>query len=764
MTAPPSAGAEPRIAHGPLRPVELATAAVLGGVTVGLVTIGSVVPYAAALNLVAAVPMGLLAQRYRLRAILGATVAATLVSFVAAGLVPAATVVSSATIGGIIGTVKRRRRGLITVLFLSSLAGLIWAAFSVGMLYLFAASRRLVFDNVRNIAQGIDHMLSRQPQLESLGNGVVSVTDSVLSWWWLYIGGGVFLGVVMTAAFSWFVLGSVLDRLEWLPGRDRLDAPADTRAVAPVPVRLRGVSFRYPGARADALSDIDLSVEIGEFVAVVGHNGSGKSTLTRLLAGLPPTGGTVERPGSAGLGVIGGTALVLQRPESQTLGVLVADDVVWGLPAEAARAVDVEALLCEVGLSGLGGAETATLSGGQQQRLAVAAALARDPALLVADEATSMIDPDGRRELVALLAGLPARHRMAVVLVTHHEADAAAAERVIHLSGGRQVDHLPAWPRPVRNLRRSPIGEPLLELRDVRHTYNRGTPWTATALRGVNLTVHRGETLLVVGGNGSGKSTLAWIMAGLVVPTTGSCRLCDYTGSRPVHKRIGAVELAFQHSRLQLQRQTVGAEIEDWGGHGTGSGAVGRALDAVGLDRAMASRSIEELSGGQAKRVVLAAIVASRPQVVVLDEPLAGLDPEGRAEVVELLARLRDSGLTLIVISHDVADMESVCDRTVHLQSGLILESLPAVATAADSSADATGAPAVAPPGPAEPVLGPPADGDGRGETGIAGPRSEPMQPGTNGTTDGGRPETDRARGTQRRSRGRHGDALGGAR
>ncbi|WP_083903669.1 ATP-binding cassette domain-containing protein [Nocardia cerradoensis] len=759
MTAPPSAGAEPRIAHGPLRPVELATAAVLGGVTVGLVTIGSVVPYAAALNLVAAVPMGLLAQRYRLRAILGATVAATLVSFVAAGLVPAATVVSAATIGGIIGTVKRRHRGLITVLCLSSLAGFIWAAFSVGMLFLFAASRRLVFDNVRNIAQGIDHMLSRQPQLESLGNGVVSVTDGVLAWWWLYIGGGVFLGVVFTAVFSWFVLGSVLDRLEWLPGRDRLDAPADTRAVAPVPVRLRGVSFRYPGARADALTDIDLSVEIGEFVAVVGHNGSGKSTLTRLLAGLPPTGGTVERPGSAGLGVVGGTALVLQRPESQTLGVLVADDVVWGLPAEAARAVDVEALLCEVGLSGLGGAETATLSGGQQQRLAVAAALARDPALLVADEATSMIDPDGRRELVALLAGLPARHRMAVVLVTHHEADAAAADRVIHLSGGRQVEHLPAWPRPVRNPRRCPIGEPLLELRDVRHTYNRGTPWAATALRGVNLTVHRGETLLVVGGNGSGKSTLAWIMAGLVVPTTGSCRLCDYTGSRPVHKRIGAVELAFQHSRLQLQRQTVGAEIEDWGGHGTGSGAVGRALDAVGLDRAMASRSIEELSGGQAKRVVLAAIVASRPQVVVLDEPLAGLDPQGRAEVVELLARLRDSGLTLIVISHDVADMESVCDRTVHLQSGLILESLPAVAAAADSPADTAGAPAAS-PGPAEPVVGPPADGDGRGEAGIAGTRSEPVQAGT----DGARPEPDRARGRKRHSRGRHGDALGGAR
>jgi energy-coupling factor transport system ATP-binding protein len=377
----------------------------------------------------------------------------------------------------------------------------------------------------------------------------------------------------------------------------------------------------------------------------------------------------VRRPGSAGLGRLGGTALVLQRPESQTLGVLVADDVVWGLSADLAAEVDVEGLLSEVGLAGMGGKETATLSGGQQQRLAVAAALARRPALLIADEATSMIDPDGRGELVELLAGLPNRHPMAVVLVTHHEADAAAADRVVHLSGGRTVAHLPAWPRPARAARRRPMGEPVLELRDVRHTYNRATPWEAPALHGVDLSVRQGEALLVVGGNGSGKSTLAWIMAGLIEPSSGRCEL----RGKPVGKQIGGVGLAFQHSRLQLQKQTVGAEIADWGGRATGSGAVGRALDAVGLDRSLAARSIEELSGGQAKRVVLAAIVASHPQVVVLDEPLAGLDPEGRADIVELLARLRDAGLTLIVISHDVADMAAVCDRTVHLRSGRIL-------------------------------------------------------------------------------------------
>jgi len=646
----------------------------MAGVTVGLVVVGTVVPIAAALNLVAAVPLGLLAHRYRVRTLFTATVAAALVTFVVAGLVPAFATLSMATIGGIVGIVKRRGGGLPAVFGLSVLAGLAWSATSVGVLLVFSRTRELLFVTIRNTSEGVQRIIDKQPRLHGLSHTIGSITDLVLHWWWLYVLGGVLVGMIATAMFSWFALGSVLDRLTWLPGRDQLDAPPDDRPVAPLPVTLTRASFRYPGARTDALSEIDITISVGEFVAVVGHNGSGKSTLTRLLAGRPPTGGAVDRPGSAGLGLLGGTALVLQRPESQTLGVQVADDVVWGLPPELAERVDVESLLGEVGLDGMGTTETATLSGGQQQRLAVAAALARRPALLIADEATSMIDPDGRRDLVALLTRLPRRHPMAVVLVTHHEADAAAADRVIHLSGGRQVDRLPAWPRPARNRRRSRMGEPLLELRGVRHTYNRGTPWAATALHGVDLTVRRGEALLIVGGNGSGKSTLAWIMAGLIAPSEGRCELRDFGGARPVAKRIGAVALAFQHSRLQLQRQTVAAEIEDWGGQGTGSAAVGKALDAVGLDRAVASRSIEELSGGQAKRVVLAAIVASRPQVVVLDEPLAGLDPQGRAEVVELLARLRDSGLTLIVISHDVEDMSAVCDRTVHLRSGSIPE------------------------------------------------------------------------------------------
>ena len=490
--------------RGPLRPIELATGAVLGAVSVTLVVIAAVVPFAAALQLLAAVPFGVLAHRHRIRAVVAATVATLAVGFVAGGTSVVMSLMSCAVLGGIVGHVKRRRRGLGLMLLYSTVAALASAAFAVGLLLVFTNTRILFLDTVRDTARGMSDVAGRLPALEPAAQWFADAATSVVDWWWVWIGASAIAGVYIGAIFAWFVLGTVLDRLADLPGDDHLDAPTDPRPVAPLPVHLRDVSYRYPGARRDALSGVNLDVDRGEFVAIVGHNGSGKSTLARVLAGRPPTTGTLTRPGAPGLGEFGGTALVLQRPESQTLGVLVADDVVWGLPVDAE--VDVAGLLHEVGLDGLAQRETASLSGGQQQRLAVAAALARRPSLLIADEATSMVDPDGRRELVDLLASLPARHDMAVVLITHQESEAAAADRVIHLAAGRTVDHLPDWaPALGTTIPRTSDSEPLLRLTDVQHTYLAGTPWATTALHGVDLTVHRGEGVLVVGGNGSGQ-------------------------------------------------------------------------------------------------------------------------------------------------------------------------------------------------------------------------------------------------------------------
>ncbi|WP_424809605.1 ATP-binding cassette domain-containing protein [Rhodococcus sp. 27YEA15] len=644
----------------------------MAGFTVALSVIATVVPLASALNLVAAVPMGIVAQRFRIRAVIASGVAATAVAFVAAGTGSASTVALCALLGGMIGAVKRHGLGFVSALTASLIVGPALALLSVAILWILEPLRTLMLNTLENTARGVSALLKRSPALVGAAEWIETSVGTAVHYWWAWVAGSVALGIVISTVVSYFVLGAVLDRLAALPSSDPLESDADSRPVDPLPLTLENAGFTYPGAPTPALTNIDLTVDRGEFVAVVGHNGSGKSTLTRLLAGRRPTTGSVVRPGSAGLGRHGGTAVVLQRPESQILGTRVADDVVWGLPPDSVP--DVDALLTEVGLGGMGMRETSSLSGGEMQRLAVAGALARRPALLIADEATAMVDRAGREELVTLLADLPRRHPMAVVLVTHHHCDTRGADRVVQLHQGTRIEHQPSWmtsayAAPAR--RPWPVStRPVLELADVSHTYNHRTPWARQALSGVNLTVNEGDGILVLGGNGSGKSTLAWVMAGLTTPSHGTAL---YEGT-PIAKQIGEVGLTFQHSRLQLQRRTVAEDIEAAGGPEIGSLQVSWALDAVGLDRHLAGRSIDQLSGGQMRRVVLAGLLVRKPRLLILDEPLAGLDPPGRQEIMNVVSWIRRSGTAVVVISHDVDGMDAVCSTTVELSAGSIVD------------------------------------------------------------------------------------------
>ena len=229
---------------------------------------------------------------------------------------------------------------------------------------------------------------------------------------------------------------------------------------------------------------MSLTVQPGEHLAVTGANGSGKTTLMLVLSGREPTAGTMERPGAVGLGRLGGTAVVMQHPESQVLGTRVADDVVWGLPP--GTATDVSRLLAEVGLDGLADRDTGGLSGGELQRLAVAAALAREPSLLIADEVTSMVDQEGREGLMSVLSGSdPAPPHVAGA---HHALQRRGRRRRPHRQPHRQRRGQHRDGRDHRagavghGGRRPPRGAPVLELNGVSHEYGSGTPWAKTAL------------------------------------------------------------------------------------------------------------------------------------------------------------------------------------------------------------------------------------------------------------------------------------------
>lgn len=644
----------------------------MAALTSALAIVAVAVPFAAGLSLLGTVPMGLLAYRYRLRVLLAAAVAAALIAFLIAGMGGMMTVLNCAYIGGLTGIVKRRGRGTPTVIALAFVAGAVFGVAAVAALTVLSRIRTLIFDTMTANAEGTANALEWL-HLGFVADGVMTVFTFLLAHWQLLIFCYAIVAIIVVSLIGWWVLSRVLNRLRGIPDVHKLELSDDAPPVAPLPVHLRDVAFRYPGADHDALSPLTLDLQPGEHVAVTGANGSGKTTLMLILAGRPPTAGVIERPGAVGMGKRGGTAVVMQHPESQVLGTRVADDVVWGLPP--GTTVDVATLLDEVGLAGFEERESGGLSGGELQRLAVAGALAREPALLIADEVTSMVDQQGREALLQVLSGLTDRHRTSLVHITHYTAEAESAHRTVALSQSQDntamVEQVEA---PSVTTAVGTSGAPLWQLSGVGHEYAAGTPWAKSALRDLTFTINEGDGVLIHGGNGSGKSTLAWIMAGLATPTTGSC-LID---GKPADQRVGTVAISFQAARLQLMRSRVDAEVAASGGFSIDDhDRVVRALAAVGVDAALASRRIDQLSGGQMRRVVLAGLLARSPRALILDEPLAGLDAASQRRLLRLLEELRRTkGLTVVVISHDFLGLDGLCNRVLQLEDG-VLEGAP---------------------------------------------------------------------------------------
>jgi energy-coupling factor transporter ATP-binding protein EcfA2/energy-coupling factor transporter transmembrane protein EcfT len=694
----------PQSRSGALRPAEVANAGVFSALAVIIVSVGTFLPHLGVIMLLSAVPFAIVGLRYRARAVIAAAVAAGFVAFLAAGAFATVVIAGCALLGGPCGIIRRHGRGSGTVALLAAGLAPVLAAVVVGMSYLFAGIRELTLGTIRATVAGFVQIAEFLRLPVSAGDAVVRVTDTLLGAWPVVVAAAILIGVLVEMLLTNAFVILAARRVEWLAQTDLFDAAARADAatdapVAPVPLELCGVGFGHRASSGpEALVDVDLAVESGEFVAVVGPNGAGKSTLVSLLAGAEPTRGSVRRPGRVGLGLPGGTAVVGQRAEAQVIGSTVGEDLRWGLPP--GYPVDVEALLRSVGLAGLASASTESLSGGQLQRLAIGAAMARRPALLISDESTSMLDSAGRAEILDLLASLPVQAGTAVIHVTHDPAEAARADRVVGLADGRIVDPAlighsaavepggsPADARaaehgaPGTGAARpgdapGTPGEPVIRVRGVGHRFDAGTPWEVTALRSVDLDVREGEGLLITGENGSGKSTLAWMLAGLIKPTGGTVTI----DGMPATGSVGAVALSFQHARLQLQRPTVAEDILAAAGFDAklakekGAEVVRASLLRVGLPADLAGRSVDELSGGQMRRVAIAGLLASRPRVLVLDEPLAGLDRESRRGLLELLGHMRRvDGLTLVVVSHDLEDMGLACTRTIEVTDGTVV-------------------------------------------------------------------------------------------
>ena len=546
----------------------------------------------------------------------------------------------------------------------------------------------------------------------------------------------------------------------------------------------RGVSFSYDGV-TPALDGIDLNIEDGEFFCILGGNGSGKSTFTKHLnALLQPDAGTVRINGMDAsdpelvYDIRSTAGMVFQNPDDQIVATLVEDDVAFGpenLGVESAQiAQRVREALKGVGLVGFERHETHALSGGQKQRVALAGVLAMEPRVLILDEASSMLDPRGRKGLMKVCRALHDRG-MTIVMITHFMEEAAEADRVAVFRAGRvamlgapeeiltRADELaqlnldmPASCSLGRALRAKGVpvcaqvreadmvaeiaqvyaersgadvagrpsasdsrvldhassaadgmvaSEPVIEISHLSHSWSlsarerrrwrkRSTtvgasgkqalwgndpnsPW---ALRDVSLTVRRGEFLGLAGHTGSGKSTLVQHLNGLIRPQEGGvCALgldlSSKKGASAVKAKVGVV---FQYPERQLFAETVAQDVA-FGPRNLGLPQdevvrrVATSLARVGLDlAAIGDKSPFELSGGQQRRVAFAGVLAMEPEVLVLDEPMAGLDPAARRDFLELIDRLHREGLTVVMVSHSMDDLANCCDRIVVMNEGAV--------------------------------------------------------------------------------------------
>ncbi|HKB29129.1 MAG TPA: ATP-binding cassette domain-containing protein, partial [Candidatus Limnocylindrales bacterium] len=494
----------------------------------------------------------------------------------------------------------------------------------------------------------------------------------------------------------------------------------ESAAVVAGALAARDLTIAYPSSDRPAVNGVSFELPAGRTLLIVGPSGSGKSTLALAIAGLIPrdvravVSGSLDLDGVAVAGVersalAARVGLVFQDPATQLVMERVDDDVAFGLetrgwPAEAMRERVPEAL-AEGGLRGLGRQRSRRLSGGQQQRLALAGVLAAQPGVLVLDEPTANLDPDGAAAFLERIRALGRTRSTTVVLIEHRtELAWPMADLVLALDGqgrtidvgapeavaersGRQMDEAGIWlPAAVRIAdepqtaglpRRGEIA-PLstravrgaIDAHEVSFAYERGRP----VLNAVSLVIQPGERVALVGPNGGGKSTLARLLVGLLRPAGGRITL---GGDDPA--RLPAAELAhraayvFQDPERQFLSATVEHEIM-LGLETARRPVADHLLDAFGLDlRRFGQRSPFRLSGGEARRLSLAIALVRDPAVLVLDEPTFGQDRANYLRLLALLGGHLRAGATLIAATHDERFVADVADRVVTIAEGRIV-------------------------------------------------------------------------------------------
>lgn len=493
-------------------------------------------------------------------------------------------------------------------------------------------------------------------------------------------------------------------------------------------------------ATEEILKGVDITIKKGEFIALLGRNGSGKTTFSKQLnAILRPSEGTVtvDEMGTRDVEKLyeirQRVGMVFQNPDNQMVAANVEEEVAFG-PENLGMESDiivarVKQALEQVRMWKRRKTAPNHLSGGQKQRIAIAGILAMHPDYIVLDEPTAMLDPKGRKEVMEALQRLNQEQEMTVILITHDMEEAALASRVILLADGQvRFDGTPekffgadvllaemGMEAPLSYRVQQAMGsaanlqsgagekrdkckidaldifekdKDLLFLQHVSYIYSPGTAYEKVALDDVSLSLGKGEIVGLAGHTGSGKSTMIQLLNGLLKPTGGTVTFegkdihaKGYSGNY-LRSRVGMV---FQYPEHQMICDTVWEDVAFGPGkqgltEEACNARVEEALRFVDLPEKYYQASPLQLSGGQKRRVAIAGVLAMHPEYIILDEPAAGLDAEGKREIFDRIRRMsREQGIGVLLVSHSMEDLAEYADRIIVLDDGKkILDDRPA--------------------------------------------------------------------------------------
>lgn len=510
----------------------------------------------------------------------------------------------------------------------------------------------------------------------------------------------------------------------------------------------------------EALKDVSFDVNQGEFIAIVGRNGSGKSTLAKHInALLLPSEGEIVVDGldtaeeELRLSIRKSAGMVFQNPDNQIVGNLVEEDVAFGPENMGVPTADiwnrVEESLETVEMERYRHCSPNHLSGGQKQRVAIAGVLAMQPKCIIFDEATSMLDPQGREQIIFAARQLQKEKGITILFITHHMDEVIWADRVFVMDQGSMVAQ--GTPKQIFEQRelleqcglqipmlyqyiQFLVGQEILSkeelnevygeedliallcskvkmvsnhvldndlqktlidekenvnsvksaangllLNHVDYIYNKGFADETVGVKDVTLQIHKGEFVAIIGETGSGKTTLMQMFNGLHLPTEGNVYFegKDITDKEFSMKELRQkVGLIFQNADHQLFAETVEKDV-CFGPENMNISKVEaqkrayEAIQLVGLPDTIYDLSPLQLSGGQKRRVAIAGVLAMKPDYLVMDEPTAGLDPCAAREILELLKSLQvKTGITVVMVSHNLDEVAEYADRVVVMQEG----------------------------------------------------------------------------------------------